>query len=258
MFYQTPKGNRQVDHVITTKGLAKMIKDAGIDFASLPDEHFDDFMGIGTGAAVIFGTTGGVMEAALRTVLSVVDSSEEMGRLDYEEVRGLDGVKEATVTVPPNPEGPLHNEEPLELRVAVANGLGNAKKLLKAAEEGNCPYHFIEVMACPGGCIGGGGQPRAKGKEALIKRQGALYDADKSYIIRKSSENPVVKNLYENYLGEPGSKIAHDLLHTSYIECGPPRYNLWEEKQLEDIEECEDAEICEVSTGEDSSGSNSE
>lgn len=256
MFYQTTAGHRHVDHVLTTKGFAKMLKDAGIDLASEPDDHFDAFMGIGTGASVLFGTTGGVMEAALRTVLDVVgnsgaNSAKKPNRIEFTEVRGLEGIKEATIVIPANPDGPLKNKEAFELRVAVANGLGNAKKLLKDAEEGKCPYHFVEVMACPGGCIGGGGQPRAKGKEILLERQKALYDADKGYIIRKSSENPVVKELYSKYLEEPGSEIAHDLLHTTYVECGPPKYNVWAPVQLEEKEECEGAEICDLSTEEE-------
>lgn len=145
IMFTTPDGGaRDVDHVITTKELAKMCQEAGIDFASLPDEDYDEFLGIGTGAAAIFGTTGGVMEAALRTVYDVV-TGEKLDRVIWEPVRGLEGTKEASITIAPHPEGPLHNKEPVTVNIAVANGLGNAKKLLKAVQEGEKDYHFIEV-----------------------------------------------------------------------------------------------------------------
>ena len=223
--FQTKTGARQVDHVLTTKELADMIKSHAIDFPSLPDEEFDDFMGLGTGAAAIFGTTGGVMEAALRTVVEVA-GGQKMERPVFEAVRGLDGVKEASVTIPANPQGPLHNTDPIQVNIAVANGLGNAKKLVKAVEEGSANYHFIEVMACPGGCVGGGGQPRSKDKEIVKKRQGALYDVDERTALRRSHENPVVQEIYAQYLGEPCSEVAHDLLHTHYVECGPGKFDI--------------------------------
>lgn len=220
---QTPSGHRHVDHVITTKGLAQMVKDAGIDFANLPDSHFDAFMGLGSGGAVLFGTSGGVTEAALRTVYDIATQGSGAGPLDhieFEDVRGMDGIKETSLRIPANPEGPLHNSDELELRVCVCNGLGNAKKLLKETLEGESKYHFVEVMACPGGCIGGGGQPRSKGKEVLLARQKALYNLDSSSEIRKSHENPVIKDLYTKYLVRPGSDVAEELLHTGYVQGG--------------------------------------
>lgn len=228
--YQTDEGYREVDHVVTTKGLAEWLKKKGIDLAKLEDSHFDKFMGYGTGASVLFGTSGGTMEAALRTVYDILTSGDgdSMGHLEYEAVRGMDGIKEASVTIPPNPEGPLGNSESFELRVAVANGLGNAKKLLQAAKEEGLKYHFIEVMACPGGCMGGAGQPRAKLKETLLARQRALYSIDKGEKIRKSYKNPVIKDLYTKYLGKPGSRLAEHLLHTSFDEKGEPRFNMFD------------------------------
>jgi len=223
--FQTKTGLREVDHVLTTKDVANMIKERGVDFESLPEGEFDPFLGIGTGAGSLFGTTGGVMEAALRTVVEVA-GGERMERPVYEAVRGLDGVREATVTIPANPNGPLHNAEPLDLHVAVANGLGNAKKLVKQVEDGTANYHFIEVMACPGGCIGGAGQPRSKDKEILHKRQCALYGVDEGKTLRRAHENPVVQEIYGEYLGEPGSEKAHELLHTHYVECGPGKFDI--------------------------------
>ncbi len=223
--FQTKTGAREVDHVLTTKDIATMIQEKGIDFESLPEGEFDPFMGIGTGAGAIFGTTGGVMEAALRTVVEVA-GGQKMERPVYEAVRGLDGVKEATVTIPANPDGPLHNSEPIDVHVAVANGLGNAKKIVKAVEDGTANYQFVEVMACPGGCIGGGGQPRSKDKEILQKRQAALYDVDEKKTLRRSHENPIVKEIYGEYLGEPCSEKAHELLHTHYVECGPGKFDI--------------------------------
>lgn len=248
IFFQTTSGARQVDHVLTTKDVAQLLKARDIDFASLPDEHFDDFMGLGTGAGAIFGTTGGVMEAALRTVVEIA-GGKLMGKPEYTAVRGFEGLKEATVTIPPNPEGPLKNNAPVEVRVAVANGLGNAKKLLKDIEEGTCKYHFIEVMACPGGCIGGGGQPRSKDKQILAKRQAALYSVDERSSIRRSHENPVVREIYTRYLGEPYSEKAEELLHTQYVECGPGKFDIAAPAPvpgtctLVENEEC-DEEIC--------------
>jgi len=255
--YQTPSGAREVDHVLTTHEIAHLIKERGIDFPSLPDSHFDDFMGIGSGAAAIFGTTGGVMEAALRTVVEIA-GGEHMDRLEYTAVRGFDGIKEAMVTIPANPNGPLHNAEPLDVHVAVANGLGNAKKLLKAVQDGTSKYHFVEVMACPGGCIGGGGQPRSKDKNIIALRQAALYGVDERSTVRRSYENPVVKEIYARYLGEPCSDKAHALLHTNYVECGPGKFDITAPPPppnsclLPEEEVCE-AEICEASSDEDSS-----
>lgn len=225
IFFQTEKGARQVDHVLTTREIGALINEKGIDFASLQDEHFDDFLGISTGSGTIFGTTGGVMEAALRTVVELANG-KPLPRLDYVAVRGMDGVKEATVTIESNPSGPLHNDQPVQVHVAVANGLGNAKKLLKSIEDGSCKYDFVEVMACPGGCIGGGGQPRSKDKGIILKRQQALYAADEGAVLRRSHENPVVQNIYDQYLTGPGSQRAHELLHTHYVECGPGKFDI--------------------------------
>lgn len=222
----TESGHRHVDHVVTTKNLACMIKDAGIDFNALPDGHFDSFMGYGTGGALLFGSTGGVLEAALRTVYEVAAKGSEKPTLDSVEfsiVRGMEGLREATVTIPPNPDGVFHNKEPFDLRVAVCSGLANAKSLIKDLTNGDSEprYHFVEVMACPGGCIGGGGQPRAKSKDALRARQQALYRMDDSSDIRKSHFNPLVQNLYSKYLIEPGSEKAERLLHTRLVPGGP-------------------------------------
>jgi NADP-reducing hydrogenase subunit HndD len=216
-------GHRNVDHVVTTKGLANMIKEAGIDFQSLPDGHFDAFMGYGTGGGLLFGSTGGVLEAALRTVYEVAAKGSDkpnLDRVEFKSVRGLDGIREAVIVIPPNPNGVLHNKEEFQLRVAVCSGLGNAKSLIKKLmgesreNEGEPMYHFVEVMACPGGCIGGGGQPRSKDKDALKKRQRALYGLDESSEIRSSHLNPVIQNLYDKYLIEPCSERAEKLLHT--------------------------------------------
>lgn len=228
---QTEAGHRHVDHVVTTKGLARMIKDAGIDFDSLPDSHFDAFLGYGTGGAVLFGSTGGVLEAALRTVYEVAARGSDkptLDRVEFVAVRGLEGLREATVVIPPNPTGVLHNEKPFEIRVAVCSGLGNAKSLVKEIQATgdddptNPKYHFVEVMACPGGCIGGGGQPRSKDKDALRKRQAALYALDAGEKIRSSHLNPVIDNLYDKYLVEPGSEKAERLLHTRLESGGAP------------------------------------
>eukprot|EP00887_Chlorella_sp_A99_P003165 scaffold9.g3165.t1 len=222
---QTAEGAREVDHVLTTKDLGQILRDKGIDFAALPDEEFDEFLGAGSGAAALFGSTGGVMEAALRTVYDVV-TGEKLEKLQFTEVRGLDGVKEASITISPHPESPLHNTEPLTVNIAVANGLGNAKKLVKSVKDGEKNYHFVEVMACPGGCIGGGGQPRSKDKDILKKRQTALYGVDERAVLRRSYESPVVKKLYEEWLGTPGSHVAHANFHTSYVEHGPPKFDI--------------------------------
>lgn len=254
--FQTKTGAREVDHVLTTKEVADMIKEQGIEFMDLPDDaEFDDFMGIGSGAAAIFGTTGGVMEAALRTVVEVA-GGERMERPVYEAVRGLDGVKEASVTIPANPNGPLHNAEPITVHVAVANGLGNAKKLVKSVEDGTANYHFVEVMACPGGCVGGGGQPRSKDKEIVKKRQMALYDVDERKTLRRSHDNPIVQEIYGSYLGEPCSEKAHELLHTHYVECGPGKFDITapppppDACALVEEESCNvEAEICLTTSG---------
>lgn len=203
-------GYPDVDAVITTRELARMIKQAHIDFTSLEDSKFDDPMGEATGAAAIFGTTGGVMEAALRTVAEVV-TGEKLENLDFEDVRGKEGIKKATVTL-----------EGKEIKVAVASGLKNARKVMDEVRAGTADYQFIEIMACPGGCVMGGGQPIHTSKERASidirkKRADALYTADEKSVVRKSHENPVLKKIYKDYLGEPGGHKAHELLHTTYV-----------------------------------------
>ena len=202
-------GYPDVDAVITTRELARMIKQAHIDFTSLEDSKFDDPMGEATGAAAIFGTTGGVMEAALRTVAEVV-TGEKLENLDFEDVRGKEGIKKATVTLAGK-----------EIKVAVASGLKNARKVMDEVRAGTADYQFIEIMACPGGCVMGGGQPIHTSKERASidirkKRADALYTADEKSVIRKSHENPVLQKIYKDYLGEPGGHKAHELLHTTY------------------------------------------
>jgi len=200
-------GHQDVDIVISTRELAKMLKESGIDFNSLEDSEFDLPMGESTGASVIFGTTGGVLEAALRTAYEWL-TKETLEQVDFHQVRGMDGIKEATIKI-----------KDMDVKVAVAHGLGNARTLLENIRDGKAHYHAIEIMACPGGCIGGGGQPYMHGDtEILEKRMEAIYKEDKNKTLRKSHENPAVKKLYEQYLGEPYGEKAHELLHTSYVK----------------------------------------
>lgn len=199
-----PEMKDDVDIVITVQELAKMIRTAGIDFDNLEDVPFDQPFGLGSGAAQIFGITGGVMEAALRTVYEVV-TGETLEQLDFYQVRGFEGLKEAAVQV-----------GDLEVKVAAVHGLSNAKQLLKRMRNGQADYHFIEVMSCPGGCIGGGGNAPTT-KKKLQARRDAIYREDQSLPFRKSHENPYVKKLYQDYLGEPLSERSHQLLHTHYI-----------------------------------------
>lgn len=208
-------GMQDVDEVITTRELAKMIKEAGIDFVNLPDEDFDPMLGESTGAGVIFGATGGVMEAALRTVYEVV-TGNTLDKVDFEAVRGTEGIKEATVKV-----------GDLDVNVAVAHGTANAAKLLDSVRSGEKTYHFIEVMGCPGGCVTGGGQPIVSAQKRMecdpkALRAAALYNEDANKPQRKSHENASVMALYKDYLGEPNSHLAHELLHTHYVE--RPKY----------------------------------
>lgn len=216
---QTVETGRDVDHVLTTVEIAQMLKDKGIDLNAMEDGAYDSLLGTSSTAAQLFGTTGGVMEAAIRTVYEVV-TGEDMPRLVVDEVRGLEGVKEATIVMKPHPGGPLATgdgeQEPITLRVAVANGLGNAKNLIQQVKDGQSPYHFIEVMACPGGCISGAGQPRSKDKEIGKLRQAGMYNIDERGTIRKSHKNPELMKLYEDWLGEPNGHLAHHLLHTYY------------------------------------------
>jgi iron only hydrogenase large subunit-like protein len=201
-------GFRDVDYVLTTRELARMIKAAGIDFVNLPDGKYDDPLGEYTGAATIFGATGGVMEAALRTVYEVV-TGKKLENVEFMAVRGLDGVKEATVPI----------DGLGDVRVAVAHGLGNAKKLMDRLAAGKANYHFIEVMACPGGCVAGGGQPIPVNDEIRRLRAAALYREDKG-LIRKSHENPSITKIYKEFLKEPLGEKSHHLLHTKYTTRG--------------------------------------
>lgn len=202
-------GYRDVDYVLTTRELARMIRQAGIDFANLPDEEYDAPMGEYTGAATIFGATGGVMEAALRTAYAVV-TGQSLGDLNITPVRGLEGVKEAGVDV-----AGLGT-----VKVAVAHGLANARILMDRIRSGEADYHFIEVMACPGGCVGGGGQPQPATNEKRILRAKALYADDEGQAKRQSHENESVKKAYETFLKEPLGHKSHELLHTHYVERG--------------------------------------
>ena len=209
-------GLKDVDAVLTTRELAKLIKRAGIRFAKLPDEQFDnDIVGEYTGAGVIFGATGGVMEAALRTAAFAL-TGKELAHVELQEVRGMQGIKEAT-----------YNLGGMDVKVAVASGMKNAKVLLDQIREGTSPYHFIEIMGCPGGCVAGGGQPYVKPcflpneDDDILdafrdKRAAALYQEDESKEVRVSHKNEQVKKLYDEFLGEPNSHLAHELLHTSY------------------------------------------
>lgn len=204
-------GYRDVDANLTTRELARMIRQAGLDFVHLPDEEFDDMLGESSGAGVIFGVTGGVMEAALRTVVDVL-TGEDMPRLEYGDVRGLEGIKEATVNV-----------NGTDINVAIVHGTANAAKLLNAIRAGEKTYHFIEVMGCPGGCVTGGGQPIVDARtryfiDPRAARAAATYSEDESMAIRKSHKNPAVQKLYAEFLGEPNSHIAHELLHTTYVD----------------------------------------
>ncbi len=193
-----------VDVVLTTRELGKMFKQAGIDFVNLPEEEYDDPFGITTGAAVIFGATGGVMEAALRTVYEVV-TGKTLEALDFTEVRGLEGIKESQVDL----DGTV-------VKVAVAHSLSKAREVLELVKAGKADYTFIEIMCCPGGCIGGGGQPYGATDELRQKRIEAIYKADKDLPLRKSHESPAVKKIYEDFLIEPLGEKSHHLLHTTY------------------------------------------
>ncbi|MFA5814368.1 MAG: NADH-dependent [FeFe] hydrogenase, group A6 [Bacteroidales bacterium] len=210
-------GYKDVDFVLTTRELGMMIKQAGINFQNLEDSQYDSIMGESTGAAVIFGVTGGVMEAALRTVYEVVTGREvPFNNLNILPVRGMEGVKEAKVKI----EGCLPEWkflDGIEVSCAVAHGLANARKLMQAVKEGRVHYHFIEIMACPGGCLGGGGQPIPTNEEIRAKRAAAIYEEDEGLPLRKSHENPEIKMIYEEYLGAPNSHKSHALLHTHYL-----------------------------------------
>lgn len=198
---------KDVDLVITTRELAQMLREAGVDFSSIEDGEFDNPMGESTGASVIFGATGGVIEAALRTAYEWL-TKETLENVEFTALRGFDGIKEATVNI---------NGD--DVKIAVSHGLGNARKLLEAIRAGEADYHAIEIMACPGGCIGGGGQPYHHGDiEILKKRTEGIYSEDRSKVVRKSHENESIKKLYDEFLGEPYGEKAHKLLHTHYVK----------------------------------------
>jgi NADH-quinone oxidoreductase subunit G/NADP-reducing hydrogenase subunit HndD len=200
----TTCGAKDIDVVLTTRELARMLKMSGVNFKSISEEQFDDPFGITTGAAAIFGSTGGVMEAALRTVYEIV-TDEELEVLDFYEVRGMDGIKATEVKMGDT-----------VIKVAVAHSLIHAKKLMEEVRAGNSEYTFIEIMACPGGCIGGGGQPISTDPEIREKRMRGIYNIDRHKVLRKSHENPAIAKLYDTYLGKPNSHKAHELLHTHY------------------------------------------
>ncbi|HHY71593.1 MAG TPA: ferredoxin, partial [Thermoanaerobacterales bacterium] len=204
-------GYQDVDAALTTRELSRMLKEAGIDVSKLPEGEFDEPLGISTGAAAIFGATGGVMEAALRTVYEIV-TRKEPENIDFTEVRGVEGVKEATIDV-----------EGTKVNVAVAHSLSNARKVLDRVKNGEAEYHFIEIMCCPGGCVGGGGQPILSSDERWESdyreiRGDAIYEVDRSMPLRKSHENPAVKALYKEYLEKPLGDKSHQLLHTHYTK----------------------------------------
>ncbi len=209
---QSAAGVPDIDFALTTRELGRMIDRAGIDFNALPDEKFDDPLGIFTGAGLIFGATGGVMEAALRFAVEKI-SGETLpaDKLDFKEVRGTEAIKEASYTV-----------GDLTVKVAVVSGLANARKLMDKIRAGEADYTFIEVMACPGGCVNGGGQPIQPASvrnftDLRALRAKALYDQDAAMTLRKSQDNPAVKALYDEYLGEIGGHKAHEILHTTYV-----------------------------------------
>ena len=209
---QAASGYPDIDVVLTTRELARLIKKYGINFNNLPNEQFDDPIGYGTTAGLIFGATGGVMEAALRTVSELV-TGKTLEKLDFEAVRGVEGIKEATVTLGDK-----------TLKVAAVNTLSKAREVMEQIKRGECDYTFIEIMACPGGCVNGGGQPIVssellnKGVDPRALRAAAIYKMDKDSPIRKSHENPVIKKLYAEYFEKPGSHKAHEILHTSYVK----------------------------------------
>lgn len=209
-------GYQDVDYVLTTRELAMMIKQAGIDFGKIEEEHYDSILGESTGAAVIFGATGGVMEAALRTAYEIVTGREvPFTNLNIQPVRGMDGIKEASIKIK-NVKPEWSFLEGVDLNVAIAHGLANARQLMEKVKSGEANYHFIEIMGCPGGCLGGGGQPIPTSPEIRKKRAEAIYSEDAGMPIRKSHENPEVIEVYSKFLGEPLGHKSHDLLHTHY------------------------------------------
>ena len=209
---QNAAGVPDVDFSLTTRELARMIRRVGLNFNRLPEEEFDSPLGSGTGAAVIFGATGGVMEAALRTAVWKLTGEKDGTPIEFTEVRGVDGIKEAT-----------YNVAGMDVNVCVASGLKNAKEVLRRVKSGEANYHFIEIMGCPGGCVNGGGQPQVPASvrnftDIRAERAKALYTLDEKNTVRFSHENPDVQELYDSYLGHPGSHKAHELLHTTYVK----------------------------------------
>ncbi len=215
--FQSAAGVPDIDHVLTVRELARLIKRKGIMFNSLPDEQYDAPFGIGSGAGLLFGATGGVMEAALRTLAEVL-TGKELKNLDFTAVRGIEGIKEASYTLPVNGKDTV-------VKVAVASNLANARKLMDLVKEGKADYHFIEIMTCPGGCVNGGGQPI---KDAYTRntediraiRAKAIYDTDAGMELRKCHENVYIKELYDSYFEKPNSHKAHEILHTQYVARG--------------------------------------
>ncbi|MBQ7654507.1 MAG: iron hydrogenase small subunit, partial [Clostridia bacterium] len=208
---QSAAGVADVDYSITTRELARMIQTAGINFDLLPDEQFDSPIGEGTGAGVIFGATGGVMEAALRYAVEII-TGEKLENVDFKEVRGTKGIKEAEYDV-----------GGLKIKVAAASGLKNAQKVMEDIKAGKSDYTFVEIMACPGGCVNGGGQPTQPASvrnftDLKALRAKAIYEADKDLPLRKSQDNPAIKMVYDEFFGKPGSHKAHETLHTSYVK----------------------------------------
>ncbi len=202
--------NPDVDFSLSTRELAHLIKEANMDLENMPDENFDNPLGESTGAGVIFGATGGVIEAATRTAYEL-HTGKKLEKVDFEQLRGMEGIREAKVDF-----------DGLELNIGIAHGLGNARKMLEDIRDGKSHYHAIEIMACPGGCIGGGGQPLHHGDSSILKKRiEAIYREDAGKKIRKSHENPMIKELYENFLGAPMSEKAHQLLHTHYRDRRP-------------------------------------
>ena len=204
-------GIRDVDYVITTRELSRMIKQANIEFEKLEDSVFDDPMGEASGAGAIFGTTGGVMEAALRTSADLLEG-KSIENIEYKMVRGEKGIKEAKLNIAGK-----------DIKIAVVSGLNNARKMMEQVRKGESPYHFIEVMSCPGGCVMGGGQPIKNSKirstvDVRKLRADSLYDIDEKSVIRKSHENPTLKTIYKEFLGKPGGEKAHHYLHTHYTK----------------------------------------
>jgi NADP-reducing hydrogenase subunit HndD len=208
---QDAAGYPDVDISITTRELARLIRKVGIDFTRLPDEAFDDPIGESTGGGIIFGASGGVMEAALRTAVEKL-TGEESANVEFHDVRGTEGIKEAT-----------YNVAGTEVKVAITSGMVNAKKIMDKVRTGEADYHFIEIMGCHGGCVSGGGQPQCTAEtwnttDVKALRAKVLYDIDETKTFRKSHKNPSIIKLYDDFLGEPGGEKAHHLLHTSYVK----------------------------------------